>query len=429
VRAFGDSIIPFTHPAGSGADQSHRFPALADSRTVLFASYGSNRPVIGIASLDDGSHTLLDLPGAAPLGMVDDYLIYVRSDGATDGLVTAVKVDLAHRKVIGEPVTLERGVAVHGNGSVEAALSKSGTLVYSGGSTKSRMVAVDMRGAVRPLFAELRQLASPRYSPDGKRIVVNRTDESSEIWVYDLGSKVPARLTSDGLTNDRPEWSADGQRVAYRHSLNGYWWQRADGSDQPQFLLAPGKNARGTVAEVAMVPDGKRIIARVPQASTGMDLFIGNIGDTVFKTPLVATRFNEYMAAVSRDGKWVAYISPEAGPLDVYVRAIDGSGQRFPVSTGGGMEPRWSPDGKRIYYRANRMLVAATVETRPAFTVTSRDTLFADVFATDPFHTNYDIAPDGTHFVMLLPVDNNRQATVVLNFAKEVRAKMAAEKR
>ena len=429
ARAFGDSLIPLTRPAGSGADQTHRFPAVVDSRTVLFAAYGSTRPVIGIASLDDGSYTLLDLPGVAPLGVVDDFLIYVRSDGATDGLVTAVKIDIEHRKVIGEPATLERGVAVHGNGSVEAALSKSGTLVYSGGSTNSRMVEVDMHGSAKPLFAEPRRLASPRYSPDGKRIVVNRTDESSEIWVYDLSSKVPARLTSDGLTNDRPEWSADGQRAAYRHALNGYWWQRADGSDSPQFLLAPGNSAPGSVAEIAMVPDGKRIVARIPQQSTGMDLLIGNIGDSVFKTPVVATRFNEYMPTVSRDGKWVAYISPEAGPLDVYVRAIDGSEQRFPVSTGGGMEPRWSPNGKRIYYRANRMLVAATVVTTPAFAVTSRDTLFADVFATDPFHTNYDVAPDGTHFVMLQPVDANRQATVVLHFGNEVRARMAALKR
>jgi eukaryotic-like serine/threonine-protein kinase len=428
-RAFGDSLIPLTRPAGKGADQNHRFPVAIDEHTVLFAAYGSNRPVIGIASLDDGTHTLLDLPGVAPLGIVDDYLVYVRSDLATAGLVTAVKVDVKARKVLGEPVTIERGVAVHGNGSIEAALSKNGTLVYSSGSTNSRLVAVDLHGSVQPLFAEPRRLASPRYSPDGKQIVVNRTDESSEVWIYDLGSKLPARLTSDGLTNDRPEWSADGRRVAYRQGLSGYWWQRADGSDKPEFLLAPGKNARGTVAEIAMVPDGKRIIARIPQPSTGMDLMFATIGDSTSTTPFLATRFNEYMATVSRDGKWVAYISPEAGPLDVYVRAIDGSGQRFPVSSGGGMEPRWAPDGKRIYYRANRMLVAATVTTSSVFAVTARDTLFADVFATDPFHTNYDVAPDGRHFVMLQAVDDNQQAIVVLNFAREVRARMSAGKR
>ena len=93
------------------------------------------------------------------------------------------------------------------------------------------------------------------------------------------------------------------------------------------------------------------------------------------------------------------------------------------------MEPRWAPDGKHLYYRANRTIVAASVMTTPNFAVTSRDTLFADVYATDPFHANYDVALDGKHFLMLQPVDNNQQAVVVLNFAKEVRAKMAAARR
>jgi serine/threonine-protein kinase len=358
--------------------------------------------------------------------MVDDYLIYVRSNGSTDGLVTAVKVDLKEQKVLGDPVTIEEGVGVHGNGSVEAALSPRGTLVYSRGSTMSRMMQVDLHGASQILFAEARRLASPRYSPDGHRIVVNRTDEASDVWIYDLDSKVPTRLTSDGVTSDRPEWSADGSRVAFRLGLTGYGWRRADGSDKTQILLVPGKSANGTVAEVAMIPDGKRFLARIPHVGTAMDLMLSTIGDSASTKPFVQTRFNEYMPTVSRDGKWVAYISAEAGPLDVYVRSLDGSASRFPVSTGGGMEPRWAPDGKHIYYRANRMIVAASVETSPEFHVTSRDTLFADAYASDPFHTNYDVAPDGKHFLMLQPLENSQQAVVVLNFAKDVRAKMAA---
>jgi serine/threonine-protein kinase len=434
ARAFGDSLMPFTQPDTAQGDQRHQFPVVVDKNTMLFASYGPKGRRIGIASLKDGSSTVLDLPGVAPLGMIDNYLIYVRSDGGFDGLVTAAKVSLGRRKVLGEPVAIEGGVAVHGNGSVEAALSKSGTLVYSSGSTTSRMVAVDMRGVAQPLFTEAARLASPRYSPDGRRILVNRTDESSELWVYDVGSKVPTRLTTDGLTNDRPEWTADGRRVAYRSALGSYWWQRADGTDKPELMVRAGAaaqrqvSAAGTVAEVAMVPDGKRFIARIPHLGTGMDLMLGTIGDTGTVKPLVATRFNEYMPTVSHDGKWLAFISGEAGPLDVYVRSLDGSASRIPISSGGGMEPRWAPDGKHLYYRANRTIVSATISTTPTFSVTSRDTLFADVYATDPFHTNYDVSPDGRHFLMLQPVDNSQQAIVVLNFAKEVRAKMAAAK-
>jgi len=70
------------------------------------------------------------------------------------------------------------------------------------------------------------------------------------------------------------------------------------------------------------------------------------------------------------------------------------------------------------------------IEERPEgwfrFAVTARDALFADGYATDPFHTDHDVAPDGQHLLMLQPVDNSRQAIVVLNFAREVRAKLTA---
>ena len=428
ARAFGDSLVRLTRADSAHGDFTHRFPVVVDRRTVLFASSGPAGRRIGIASLADGSASVLNVPGLAPLGMVDDYLVYVRSDGLFDGLVTAVKVDLGRRTVLGEPVAIERGVSVHGNGSVEAALSASGTLVYSGGSTKSRLVSVDLRGVTQPLFSEAARLASPRYSPDGRRILLSRTDESSELWVYDVSAKAPTRLTIDGLSNDRPEWFPDGRRVAFR-STGGYYAQSADGTARRTTLLSNAGSNAGTVAEIAIAPDGKRIVARIPHLGSGMDLMLAAVGDTLQSTPFVNTRFNEYMPTVSRDGKWVAFISNEAGPLDVYVRALDGSSVRVPVSTGGGMEPRWAPDGRRLYYRANRKLVAATVATTPAFSVTRQDTLFADVFATDPFHTNYDVAPDGRSFIMLQPVDNSQQAVVVLNFANEVRRKMAAAAR
>jgi hypothetical protein len=219
VRAFGDTIVPLTRPDNTSGENTHRFPVTVDESTVLFASYGTKGKRIGVASLTDGTFTVLDLPGVSPLGMVDDYLIYVRSSGLTDGLVTAVKVDLKRRKVLGEPVTLEQGVAVHGNGSVEAALSPGGTLVYSRGSTTSRMMQVDLKGASVPLFAEARRLASPRYSPDGRRVVVNRTDDASDVWIYDVGSKVPDERSSRVVgqrKSYRVPLGADGIQVATR---------------------------------------------------------------------------------------------------------------------------------------------------------------------------------------------------------------------
>jgi hypothetical protein len=96
------------------------------------------------------------------------------------------------------------------------------------------------------------------------------------------------------------------------------------------------------------------------------------------------------------------------------------------VSTNGGTEPVWSRDGRRIFYRGLRQIIAANVVTSPAFSVASRDELMDDVFqqAVSP-HANYDISPDGKRFLMLKGVEP-LGLIVVHNWADEVRARVRA---
>ena len=123
---------------------------------------------------------------------------------------------------------------------------------------------------------------------------------------------------------------------------------------------------------------------------------------------------------VSPDGQWLAYVSNESGREEVYVRAMAGGG-RLPVSAGGGGEPLWSRDGKRLFYRVGAGLVAASIVTRPSLQVTAHTPLFDGPFATDLFHPNYDVAPDGDTFVLVRPVEKNRQLVMVVNWIEELR--------
>ena len=91
------------------------------------------------------------------------------------------------------------------------------------------------------------------------------------------------------------------------------------------------------------------------------------------------------------------------------------------MSAGGGGEPLWSPDGRRLYYRSGADLFAATIVTVPSLAVAARQVLFNGPFATDVYHPNYDVTPDGKGFVMLRPVDENRQLVMVLNWIQELR--------
>jgi len=77
-----------------------------------------------------------------------------------------------------------------------------------------------------------------------------------------------------------------------------------------------------------------------------------------------ATPALEWLGQFSPNGRYVAYMSDEAGRFDVYVAAFPGPGGRWQVSQNGGREPRWSKDGKELFFFApDNRLMAAEVKT------------------------------------------------------------------
>ncbi len=72
--------------------------------------------------------------------------------------------------------------------------------------------------------------------------------------------------------------------------------------------------------------------------------------------------------------------------------------------------------------------MAATIATSPTLAVTARQTLFEGPFTTDPYHPNYDVLPDGKGFIMLRPVEENRQLVMVVNWIQELRRRTGGGK-
>jgi dipeptidyl aminopeptidase/acylaminoacyl peptidase len=143
--------------------------------------------------------------------------------------------------------------------------------------------------------------------------------------------------------------------------------------------------------------------------------------------PILTGINDDKQPRISPDGKLVAYNSNETGREEVYLRALSGRAARVRVSTGGGGEPLWSPDGRRLYYRAGPALMVATVVASPTLAITGRDTLFTGEFSTSAWHQNYDVAPDGKSFTMLRPVEKHRQLVMVVNWIEELRRRTGGE--
>ena len=141
-------------------------------------------------------------------------------------------------------------------------------------------------------------------------------------------------------------------------------------------------------------------------------------------SPLRVTRFNEYAAQFSpgREGapRWIAYASDESGRSEIYVQSYPGDEHRVPVSTGGGVRPMWSPDGKELFYVTGDAMMAVAMQPNGTFGAPRRLFDRSSFLINDRFQS-YSVSPDGKRFLMIQrdPGSAPRQLNVILNWSAD----------
>ena len=417
VSSDGGEPFVFTRFDSTSQERLQLGPRAVDGGRLIF--YSSTRAsnldlTIGVITTSTGeAKVLTGLRGARALGLVDGFLVYARIDGA----LMAAPFDLK-TLTAGAPIQVLDSIAAR-SWLTPAALSAGGSLLYQRGGLASQLVRVDQQGRATVLLDSARVFLHPRLSPDGRRVAFeSQAGTNNEIWIADLASQSAERLTREGFS-DRPEWSPDGSRLLFVNAkkvMNELWWQPADGSGAAELVY------RGTdaIREGVFTPDGSDIVFRMDTPDSNRDIYLLPIEGERKPVSLLVGIDDDKQPRVSPDSKWLAYVSNQSGREEVYVRPLRG-GARVSVSIGGGGEPLWSPDGTRLYYRTGARLMSARIVTSPSLAVTARDTLFEGPYMTDPWHPNYDVAPDGKSFVMVRPVAQDRQLIMVMNWIEELR--------
>ncbi len=369
---------------------------LADGKTIVYASWhkaGAAESRIGLFSLATREKTILPLVGSGPLGVLDGYLVYMGPTGS----VLAAPFDMRAGRITGPPVTAVEQATIGTTGAPKTALSQSGSLIYQTTlQANSQMVLSGPDGRSSVVIPEIAGYATPRFSPDGKRIAYTINEgNTGDLWILDRASGTRVRVTTDGKSNNRAEWSPDGKRILYHTFRDGpqsIWWQPVDGSGSAErVVIGPGAG----VDEAAISPDGRYVV--FGHASLGSDAGIyyrAMTGDTTPK-PFVTGNFAAGLMRFSPDGRWLAYATNESGRFEVYVRPFPGQGGRTVVSTDGGSEPVWSRDGRRLFYRRGSQIIAATVSTGSSFEIIGRTPVLDTGPSQSLKHATYDVAPDG----------------------------------
>ena len=123
-------------------------------------------------------------------------------------------------------------------------------------------------------------------------------------------------------------------------------------------------------------------------------------------TPVLQTAFFESAAALSPDGRWLAYHSDESGRQEVYVRPFLGPGPQSRISREGGAFAVWRGDGREIFFATDDGKLMAVDETMGVtFAAGDPKLLFPTRLRRGPGR-EYDVSPDGQRFlVTVAPAD------------------------
>ena len=331
-----------------------------------------------------------------------------------DGVYVGAPFDAKRRRFTGPAQTILDHVAVNG-GAAKVAVGPGVLVQVEGGVSKGRLLRLDRRGNARPEIPDELSFEMPRLSPDGRRIALGvlSSNLTGDVWVVDRTTHNLQRITFAG-TALRPEWSGDGRRLAFGFlPLPSSSWEvysaPADGSGQPDSLVV----SPGTDFPYSWTGRGDTLIYSHQSAATR--------GDILYKAPGAAaqvfagTPANESHATLSPDGHWLAYCSDESGRREVYLRPFPTGAGRWQVSSGGGVEPRWSRHGHEIMYRSGDLFLTVSVATIPTVAVGRADTLFRGQYALSAIRASYDVSADGNELIIVGAADGGRDLTVRLN--------------
>jgi Tol biopolymer transport system component len=264
-----------------------------------------------------------------------------------------------------------------------------------------------------------RYVAAERFNPD---------EHEPDILVSDLVRRVTWRATDNPANDESPIWSADSKRFLYA---------RHDGIMQPAQLVEHAVEesqdertvyrSADSKHPVDWSADGRFILYKVTGMTRKSDIWAVSASGRQEPVPLLATDADEIDARLSRDGRFLAYVSDESGRFEVYVTPFHSPGERWLVSSAGGAQPRWRADGQElIYISSGKEVMSVRVHSGGPFSADAPRTLFSlDRIVPEPFtRVPYTMSADAQRFLVgtLVREPASSPINVMINWTSRVDA-------
>jgi DNA-binding winged helix-turn-helix (wHTH) protein/Tol biopolymer transport system component len=399
VSAFGGTPAAVTPRPSEHSSQLHCWPVfVTGSDDFLFfvnrvAPQDTLRNGLYATSLNSGEVTLVSPEIEGNVACALGYVFYRQK-----GSLIAQRYDKYSRRLIDVPLTIAQHELkvweqawFHSSFSV----SQTGLLVFH--STRDFYSELQwFDGAGNSLGRlPLRGCQDPAISPDGK-LLAFCSDEFNDgrlsIGIYDFERDVTSRLT-EGPNDWHPSWSRGGSSVIYDR-LDGYvsssWKTNADCSDAPRRILPlgsalPHESVSGDLAFMQIHQTGPMICVWSPGQEEPLKL-----------APGAEPQF-------SPDGRWIAYAGPPPS-LGIEIKPFPGPGPRIQISNVPAAQPRWSADGKQLFFVTSDRKIATASFDSFSGRVGAPHPLFETCIVGSSFvGFQYDVSIDGRFLINSLP--------------------------
>jgi Tol biopolymer transport system component len=432
----GDSIVFASFPgglmhvpAGGGTptaltelrtgDQLHGAPTfLPGGRRLLFPAYTNSNPQICTASLDGPP-----LRCAETVASLVAYVDRRRLLMLRDGLLFFQPFDVSALRSQGEPAAaIEERIFLRAAGNrVAVSYSPPGVIAFRAGAPEQRRLVWFDRAGRRGDTVAVGSHDNFDLASDGTRVLSAGTDDAGNdrVTVIDTTRRVVSRVVAGerGWAND-PVWSPDGREFAYL--------QRTDRS---RIVVRPvDGGAERTLYESADADvwvedwsrDGRYIAIG---SSTGWRhpraLIVPAAGGPPIPVAVEGTIVDEYH--LSPDARWLAYNSDASGQHEIYVTRLPPSGERWQVSSAGGVQARWRADGRELFYiAADGTMMAVTVQGGHELKLSAPQRLFTlPEGLGSPILDDYAVTGDGRAFLVAERIQSRgvQPISVIVNWA------------
>lgn len=338
-RESGDLGVKFPTPVGGGHVRYWAQRSTPEASEIRVTASGAPGP----------SRVLTQSSTAGTV--VDGHLFFVNNHQ-----VVAQRLDLQTWRLDGAKEQVPADLGMGGNlGAPHFAGGGSLLGVQAQRREASALTWVDRTGVALGTVGPVAPYKTMALSPDGQQLITESAApgiDMAQLWLMDAKSATPRHLVTD-VGAMLPVWHPSQDRVAFRAS-------RGPGGSGAVYEYSLNGRAMQTLVETPTLAsarpaawvDADRLLWWAADPTGRFNgIFVAEPGR--FDRPVRTLRIGADVRGVALrpGGRGLAYWSNESGTFEVYVDTFP-EPRRTPwkVSQGGGRLPRWSPDGRELFF-------------------------------------------------------------------------------